>query len=108
MRRLGICQYRHTTTAASHKSAWISLSAIVADTEKEKAFASPRSSELNLDNLFFRSFRPAAKYCSLFESDLNHLHGVEIVQAIPIYRVGGSVSRTNNAIASFGVLLLLS
>ena len=77
VRRLDIRQYRHTATAACHESAWISLCAIVADTEKENAFVSPRSSELNLDKVFFRSFRSAAIYCGLFQSDLNHLHGVE-------------------------------
>ena len=37
-------------------------------------------------------------------SDLNHLHGVYIVQNIPIYRVGGSVAQAGNGMSTLGVV----
>ena len=108
VRRSDIRQYRHTATAACHESAWISLLAVVTDTEKENSFVCRARASFNLDKVFSRSFRSAEKNCCLFELDLNHLHGVDIVRAIPVYRVGWSVSRANNEMASSGVSPILS
>lgn len=106
--RCDVRLFRHMATEDCSEGAWLSLREIVGDTEKDSAFVCPRITELNLDKIFFRSYLGAAKYCGLFEVDLNHLHAADVVQNISVYRVGGSVSYSDTEIFPFGVLPLLS
>ena len=73
----------------------------------EAAVVCPRTTELNRDKKVFRSYREMAKYFAMYERDLTHLRDVHILQNIPLYRVGSSVSCTDTEILPVGVLRLL-
>ena len=74
-------------------------------TENLGAAFCPRTVELNKDKIFFSSFASAIPFCGLLSRDLNRLFGLDVIEERPCYRLGESVSRSDNGISNFGILI---
>lgn len=103
--QLDLKSYTHTAAAPCTNDQWLAFRQLVAHSDGDNAVLLPRSRELNLDKVSFRSFSIAAKYVGLKPNELHHLNGPAIVQNCVCYLVGGAISRDDNNVAPPGVLL---
>lgn len=61
--KLDLRPYRHSATAACFGEQCKALRDLVLETEGDNVYMLPRSRELNVDKMLFRSFSIADKYC---------------------------------------------
>ena len=105
IRRMDIHLFHHVAESDCSESQWLKHREIVSSTENVGAVLFPRTTELNRDKIFFSSFASATPFCGLLPTYSNHLFGFDIIEERPCHLLGGSLSRNDNGLSNFGILV---